>query len=127
MENLKESNEREEILEILNEFSVESPLIEKIEMPDEKKVYEEIEKTIEKKPSNMVVRVKDPIKINVKNASDTAKLVMKKVVIVLEPKKFNSKRDKLKEAEELLEKELLQKQIYQKWIIDCLWMMMNIL
>jgi len=108
LESLREANDREEILEILNEFSVESPMIEKIEMPDEKKVYEEIEKNIEKKPSNMVVRIKDPIKINVKNASDTAKLVMKKVVIVLEPKKFNSKRDKLKEAEELLEKEKVE-------------------
>ena len=52
----------------------------------------------------MVVRVSEPIKINVKTASDTAKLVMKKVVIVLEPKKFN-KRDKLKEAELELQEE----------------------
>ncbi len=79
--------------------------IEKIELPDEKHVFEEVEKAVEKKPANMVVRIKDPIKINVKHASDTAKLVMKKVVIVLEPKRFNSKRDKLKEAELELAKE----------------------
>ena len=57
------------------------------------------------KPSNMVVKIKDPIKINVKSASDTAKLVMKKVVIVLEPKKFSGKRDKLNEAKLKLEEE----------------------
>ena len=56
----------------------------------------------------MVIRIKEPIKMNIKNVSDTAKLVMKKVVIVLEPKKFN--RDKLKEAElELEERKRLEK------------------
>lgn len=105
LDELEMANDRAEIVEILNEFSVETPEIEKIDLPDEKKVYEEIEKTIEKKPANMVVRIKEPIKINVKSVTDTAKLVMKKVVIVLEPKKFNTKRDKLKEAELELEKE----------------------
>ena len=105
---LEKANNRSEIVELLNEFSVESVEIEKIELPDEKQVYEEVEKTIPKKPSNMVVRIKDPIKINVKSVSDTAKLVMKKVVIVLEPKKFNAKRDKLKEAELELKKEKLE-------------------
>lgn len=99
LDELEKANNRTEIVDLLNEFSVETPEIEKVELPDEKKVFEEVEKTIEKKPANMVVRIKDPIKINVKSVSDTAKLVMKKVVIVLEPKKFNSKRDKLKEAE----------------------------
>ena len=106
LDELEKSNKRSEILELLNEFSVDAVEIEKIELPDEKRVFEEIEeKNVEKKPSNMVVRIKEPIKINVKNATDTAKLVMKKVVIVLEPKKFNNKRDKLKEAEIELEKE----------------------
>ena len=105
LDELENANNRSEIVDLLKEFSVETVEIEKIELPDEKKVYEEVEKTIEKKPSNMVVRIKDPIKINVKSVSDTAKLVMKKVVIVLEPKKFNAKRDKLKEAELELEKE----------------------
>ena len=103
LDELEKSNNRVEILDLLNEFSVSVPEIEKIELPDEKEVYEgvyqEVEKVMEKKPANMVVRIKDPIKINVKNVTDTAKLVMKKVVIVLEPKKFNTKRDKLKEAE----------------------------
>ena len=103
LDELEKSNNRVEILDLLNEFSVSVPEIEKIELPDEKEVYEgvyqEVEKVMEKKPANMVVKIKDPIKINVKNVTDTAKLVMKKVVIVLEPKKFNTKRDKLKEAE----------------------------
>ena len=47
----------------------------------------------------MVVKIKDPINIDVKRAANTAKLVMKKVVIVLEPKKFNNKKVKV-EAEE---------------------------
>ena len=108
LDELEVANNRVEILDLLNEFSVETLEIEKIELPDEKKVFEEFEKNIEKKPSNMVVRIKEPIKINVKTATDTAKLVMKKVVIVLEPKKFNTKRDKLKEAELELKKEKLE-------------------
>ena len=61
----------------------------------------------------MVVRIQEPVKLNVKNASDTAKLVMKKVVIVLEPKKFNTKRDKLAEAEkELAEEKKREEEIH---------------
>ena len=109
LDELEKDNNRVEIVDLLEEFSVDVPLIEKIELPDEKvvydEVYQEVERNTEKKPSNMVVRIKDPIKINVKSVTDTAKLVMKKVVIVLEPKKFNNKRDKLKEAELELEKE----------------------
>lgn len=105
LDEIDKANNRSEIVDLLREFSVESPEIEKIELPDEKEVFEEVEKTTPKKPANMVVRVKEPIKINVKNATDTAKLVMKKVVIVLEPKKFNNKKDKLKEAELELQEE----------------------
>ena len=108
LEELEKANNRREIVDLLNEYSVENVEIEKIELPDEKQVYEEVEKSIPKKPSNMVVRIKEPLKINVKSVSDTAKLVMKKVVIVLEPKKFNTKRDKLKEAELELKKEKLE-------------------
>ena len=112
LDELEKANNRVEIIEILDEFSAVAPEIEKIELPDEQKVYEEVyqevEKIIEKKPSNMVVKIKDPIKINVKTATDTAKLVMKKVVIIVEPKKFNNKRDKLKEAELELEREKQQ-------------------
>lgn len=109
LELLEKANNRQEILDLIKEFSAESVEIEKVDLPDEKKVYEEVyeevEKTLPKKPANMVVRIKEPIKINVKSAADTAKLVMKKVVIVLEPKKFNAKRDKLKEAELELKRE----------------------
>ena len=109
LDELEKANNRVEILDLLDEFSVDVPEVEKVDLPDEKEVYEgvyqEVERTIEKKPSNMVVKIKDPIKINVKSVTDTAKLVMKKVVIVLEPKKFNTKKDKLKEAELELSRE----------------------
>ena len=109
LELLEKANSKSEILDLIKEYSAESVEIEKIDLPDEKKVfeevYEEVEKTLPKKPANMVVRIKEPVKINVKSAADTAKLVMKKVVIVLEPKKFNTKRDKLKEAELELKRE----------------------
>lgn len=104
---LELANQREEIKELLEEYSIEVVHAEKIEIPEEKEVvtYEKVlveEDSNEVNPSNMVIKIREPLKINVKNASDTAKLVMKKVVIVLEPKKFNNKRDKLKEAEEEL-------------------------
>ena len=109
LELLERANNKDEILDLIKEYSAESVEIEKVDLPDEKKVfeevYEEVEKNSPKKPANMVVRIKEPVKINVKSASDTAKLVMKKVVIVLEPKKFNTKRDKLKEAELELKRE----------------------
>ena len=109
LEKLKEANERTEISELLNEYVVEKPEIEKIELPVEDEIHDKVikknyEGSSESKTANMVVRIDEPIKMNVKNASDTAKLVMKKVVIVLEPKKFNGKRDKLKEAERELER-----------------------
>lgn len=117
LQELEKANSRKEILNILEEYSVDTVEIEKIELPDEKKVYEEVEKFVPKKPNNMVVRIKDPIKINVKSVSDTAKLVMKKVVIVLEPKKFNNKRDKLKEAELELKQEKLE-ELNKEEVID---------
>jgi len=106
LEALQRANERKEIVDLLDEYSIKTPEIEKIDIPDEKDIHDEIIGDAIKvipKADNMVVKIADPIKINVKNASDTAKLVMKKVVIVLEPKKFSRKRDKLKEAEELLD------------------------
>ena len=103
LEKLEAANNREDIVNLLNEFSVDKPEPVKVELPNEEEIHDEIVKeeqikVIPKAP-NMVIRVSEPVKINVKKASDTAKLVMKKVVIVLEPKKFNTKRDKLKEAE----------------------------
>jgi len=104
---LELANKREEIQKLIDEYSVDEVKAEKIEMPEEKDIvtYEKVVNQEEDgvvHPSNMVIKIKEPVKINVKSASDTAKLVMKKVVIVLEPKKFNAKRDKLKEAEEEL-------------------------
>jgi len=102
---LELANQRKEIQELIEEYSIEEVHAEKIEMPEEKEIvtYEkEVNNNLEsgvENPSNMVIKIREPLKINVKNAADTAKLVMKKVVIVLEPKKFNNKRDKLKEAE----------------------------
>ena len=114
LEKLEVANSREEILNLLREYSISKPEIEKIELPKENDIYDEvIKKNIDNnpKPANMVVRVEEPIKMNVKTASDTAKLVMKKVVIVLEPKKFNGKKDKLKEAEKELEERKRQERI----------------
>lgn len=109
LEKLEADNNREEIVALLDEFSVDKPKIEKTPLPNEEEIHDEIVKEEEikiiPKAPNMVVKVSEPVKINVKNASDMAKLVMKKVVIVLEPKKFNTKRDKLKEAEAELQLE----------------------
>ena len=109
LEKLEADNSRPEIINLLDEFAVDKPKIDKIPLPNEEEIHDEIVKEEEikivPKAPNMVVKVSEPIKINVKDASDMAKLVMKKVVIVLEPKKFNTKRDKLKEAEEELKLE----------------------
>ena len=109
LEKLEAANNREDIVNLLNEFSVDKPEPVKVELPNEEEIHDEIVKEeqikVVPKAPNMVIRVSEPIKINVKTASDTAKLVMKKVVIVLEPKKFNNKRDKLKEAELELQEE----------------------
>lgn len=117
LENLDRANSRDEIVELLKEFAVKSPEIEKIELPKEEKVYEEVitrNADGSLKPSNVVVRISEPIKMNVKTASDTAKLVMKKVVIVLEPKKFNGKKDKIKEAEKELEERKRQERLLEQ-------------
>ena len=117
LENLDKANSRDEIVELLKEFAVKSPEIEKIELPKEEKVYEEVitrNADGSLKPSNVVVRISEPIKMNVKTASDTAKLVMKKVVIVLEPKKFNGKKDKIKEAEKELEERKRQERLLEQ-------------
>ena len=109
LEELDNANNRDEIVNLLNEFAVSKQEIEKIDLPVESEIYNDVIKENEEanrdKPSNMVIRVAEPVKLNVKTASDTAKLVMKKVVIVLEPKKFNTKKDKLAEAEKELERE----------------------
>ena len=107
LDEIESDNNRDEIVSLLEEYSVNKPEIVKIELPEEKKIHDEIiqNNTYDDspKPANMVVKITEPVKMNVRTASDTAKLVMKKVVIVLEPKKFNGKRDKIKEAELELE------------------------
>ena len=122
LEELDRANNRYEITSLLDEFSVERPEIEKIDLPVEEEIHEEVikknQEEKEERPANLVVKVSEPVKMNVRNASDTAKLVMKKVVIVLEPKKFNGTRDKLAEAEKELEErkkqEEMLKEAYQK-------------
>lgn len=117
LEELERDNSKEEIVSLLEEYSIDKPVIEKIEMPKEEKIREEIIlKNIDNtpKPHNMVIKIEEPIKMNVKTASDTAKLVMKKVVIVLEPKKFNGKKDKIKEAELELEERKRKEKIEEQ-------------
>lgn len=104
---LEDANNREEILDLLEEYNVEKIEEEKIVLDEEELknidtdnlFTTDVDLNYIPKASNMVIKIKDPVKINVKNAVDTAKLVMKKVVIVLAPKKLNTKRDKLKEVE----------------------------
>ena len=108
LEELEEDNNRDEIVSLLEEYSVSKPVIEKVDMPEEKKIHDEVVKQnyeFDDKPANMIIRIDEPVKMNIKNVTDTAKLVMKKVVIVLEPKRFNSKKDKLLKAELELEEE----------------------
>ena len=117
LEELERDNSKEEIVSLLEEYSIDKPVIEKIEMPREEEIREEvILKNIDNspKPHNMVIKIEEPIKMNVKTASDTAKLVMKKVVIVLEPKKFNGKKDKIREAELELEERKRREKIEEQ-------------
>ena len=116
LEELDVANSRDEIVSLLDEFAVAKQEIEKIEMPVEEEIQEGVIKENNErksdKPGNMVVRIQEPVKLDVKAATDTAKLVMKKVVIVLEPKKFNTKKDKLAEAEKELQKEKEQDEMF---------------
>ena len=109
LEELEGSNNRQEIVDLLNEFSINKDNDNIDDNNDDIILKDDgVEKDTVSKPANLVVKVKEPVKIDVKAASDIAKLVMKKVVIVLEPKKFSAKRDKLKEADEKLEEEKKQ-------------------
>lgn len=118
LEELVNDNNSPEILDLLNEFNVAKVKVNKLELPKEEKIHEEvisknIQSSIKKEP-NMVVKITEPVKLNVKTASDTAKLVMKKVVVVLEPKKFGNKKDKLKEAEKELEERKKQEKLLKE-------------
>ena len=109
LEELEGSNNRQEIVDLLNEFSINKDN-NNIDDNNDNIIFkdDDVETGTSSKPANLVVKIKEPVKIDVKAASDIAKLVMKKVVIVLEPKKFSAKRDKLKEADEKLEEEKKQ-------------------
>lgn len=121
LEKLELANSSESITSLLNEFSVVKPEVEKIVLPVEEKIQEEVitkNKRENYKEPNAVIRISEPIKLNVKTASDAAKLVMKKVVIVLEPKKFNEKRDKIKEAEAELENRKIEEAKTKEEVVD---------
>lgn len=88
---LKTRNERKEILDILSEYQV-------INLNDNVDIQEEtFDKDYE---PNMVISIDDPDKINMDETKNTAKVVMKKVVMAIEPKKFTRK----KTAKELQDK-----------------------
>lgn len=118
LEELENANKRDEIVALLEEYATDSPNAIKITLPDENEIRDSIHEEAVKDNTiyepNVVIRVSEPVKINVPKAVDTAKLVMKKVVIVLEPKKFNNRRDKIKEAEEALAREKALKEEEQK-------------
>lgn len=120
LEVLDHNNNREDIINLLNEYSVDRQTIEKVLLPVEEEIHDEVIKknTLEEgiKPANMVIKISEPIKMNVRNASDMAKLVMKKVVIVLEPKKFNGKKDKIAEAERELAERIEEEKLRQEEI-----------
>lgn len=111
---LVERNKRPEIVSLLHEYAIQDEEIYTPEMPNGEEIIEEVKKqnnvnsSVE---SNMVIKVREPVDMNVKTASDTAKLVMKKVVIVLEPKKFGHKRDKLEEAQRELDERRHQEEL----------------
>ena len=73
---LEEKNNKEEIKEIINEFKLEK------------------EETLIVKPVkfNQIIDVSNPDKMNLDEVMVVAKLVMKKVVMALEPKKFTRKK-----------------------------------
>lgn len=104
LEHFSSANDRAEILELLNEFSISNLDEEKIDLPVENEIYDNIDTVVSIKPANMVIKIKEPVNIDVKKVGEDAKLVMKKVVMVLDPKRFNIKKEK-EEKKVVLEKE----------------------
>lgn len=78
---LKARNERKEILDILSEYQVIN-MNDGIIVQDDDKEYD----------PNMIVSLDNPDKINMDEAKNMAKVVMKKVVMAIEPKKFTRKK-----------------------------------
>ena len=90
---LKTRNERKEIVDILSEYRV-------INMNDSVDVPVSDNSSLKEYDPNMIVTMDDPDKIDIDNVKNTAKVVMKKVVMAIEPKKFTRR----KTAKELQEK-----------------------
>jgi len=82
LDTLKTRNQRKEILDILAEFKVSDGDNETLE----KEINDEV------KAPNVVVNVSSPDKIDLKEALDIANVVMKKVVLATQPKKFTRKK-----------------------------------
>lgn len=82
---LKERNSRKDIVDILDEFKVVN-INDDVSSNND---YVSIEKTRE---PNMVIDISDATAMNLDDALNTAKIVMKKVVMAIEPKKFTRKK-----------------------------------
>lgn len=117
LNDIEMDNERQEILDILEEYSVKKIEVEKIEMPQEKAPIRYEDTSIsnkEPKPSNMVVKIEDPIKIDMGRVTDTAKVVMKKVVLALEHKNVTISKEK----EDISENNEYQDEMREESIAD---------
>ena len=84
LEVLNTRNDRKEIVDILDEYKVVD--LKTIDSNDEKSLVETIYEP------NMVVSVDDSSQMNLDEVLKTAKVVMKKVVMAIEPKKFTRKK-----------------------------------
>lgn len=111
---LENANKRKEIVSLLTEFSEKAPETVKIDLPDEKEIFDEVSiQEVSKtapRANNEVVKVREPIKMNTRVASDMAKSVMKRVVVALDPKKYEDKMsntDNL-EKEDNIDKDILE-------------------
>lgn len=98
LEVLRNRNERKEIVDILNEFRV----VEVKNVNDNVK-YDEVLVNKVSAP-NVILEIKDSSKLNMDEVLNTAKVVMKKVVMAIEPKKFTRKKT-AKELQENINKQ----------------------
>lgn len=86
---LKEKNERKEIIELKEEFLIKensdsiSPTIT---------IENDLNNVVVSNDDNLVIKVSNPTKMKVNDVYETARSVMKKVVLSLEPKKFTRKK-----------------------------------
>ncbi len=80
---LKTRNERKEIVDILSEYQV-------VDIGNN--ITNEDDIFVKEYDPNMIVLVEEPDKIDLDLVKNTAKVVMKKVVMAIEPKKFTRKK-----------------------------------